>query len=445
MPSNSRLRPYDRNLSENDRYNLSLLANSHTTLQKIFDIIPAGLYIKNEAGQYLFMNETIKQMLFPPGVSMIGKTDEDIFPDSVVKKIRRRDLDVFKSHGGEHSATEKIPTSKGDKYFLTKKRSLPNIFEGKGDMIVGNASDITELKRAQGELDKANNFLRKINQLTPHVIFLFDLNRNFIYQTNLAFEKIFGYKGEDLTPEFWMSIISNKVRFDKKNFVSRLRQLEKGEVMIKELQYIKSNGSKVWTKNSITPFDYDECGEVSSVMVSIENIHQVKVLQERFRRKSHSDHLTKLYNRRYFIRNLRSSLTKKKPFTLLFVDLNDFKSINDSYGHDVGDKVLIDTAKKLRSVFRRETDVVARLGGDEFVVLINGGLQDSSNEPIPKKIRAQFLIPYESEDFSLGYKPSVGAVLVEHDYNITPENVLQKADQAMYKAKKLNDLQVISV
>lgn len=434
-----------RKLSEKDSPDLSQLNHQVHSVTKIFDALPSGLYIKNEAGQYLFVNQKIHEMIFPRDVSMIGKTDSDIFPSSVVKKIRRSDLQVFKEKDQEHLITEKIPTRNGHRYFLTKKRVLPNIFEGKGDMIVCNASDITELKQAQGELDKANNYLRKINQLIPNAIFLFDLEQDRIFEVNEAFRRIFGFSAHELTPEFWLSRVCDDSKLNKKNFIARFGQLEKGEVLSKEICYRKSNGNRVWTNTSVTPFEYTNDDAIRSVMISIEDIHQMKVLQNKFRRESHRDHLTKLYNRRFFVRSLKKAIAKSLPFTLLFVDLNEFKIINDTYGHDVGDKILTDTARKLRTIFKRDTDIVARLGGDEFVVLIKGALEDKFNKSISSKLQTQFLVPYSSNNVRIHYRPSVGAVLIHNALAMTPEMVLNKADQAMYEAKKLSNFQIVSV
>ena len=149
------------------------------------------------------------------------------------------------------------------------------------------------------------------------------------------------------------------------------------------------------------------------------------------------DELTEISNRRGFIKLAQYSLDicarQKIPTSLVYFDLNEFKSINDKFGHAEGDTVLIDFSNQLKNTFRN-SDVLARLGGDEFAVL----LTDTSTEPAEKTIaRLRHSIERHNKDSNRGYEISFsdGIVPVDHENTLSIESLLSQADSLMYEKK----------
>jgi diguanylate cyclase (GGDEF)-like protein len=171
-------------------------------------------------------------------------------------------------------------------------------------------------------------------------------------------------------------------------------------------------------------------------------IDKSKELEQQLTFLAFHDSLTKLYNRKYFIDQMdvmaSKSYRERSEAILAFLDLDDFKSINDKYGHACGDYVLQTTAKRLKTCFRRH-DVIARFGGDEFVVLINNAI--SSDDLTVLLDRVVFLLSSEikykkDEDVihvSIGV--SLGIAVCNH-YKVNVNNVLEQADKALYQAKE---------
>ena len=153
---------------------------------------------------------------------------------------------------------------------------------------------------------------------------------------------------------------------------------------------------------------------------------------------AHHDPLTGLPNRLLFRDRLKQALAKARRtgnrVAILFLDLDHFKEINDSLGHDIGDELLVETARRLQSQCR-ESDTVARLGGDEFVFILDGIRDRASVEVVVAKIRGVFADPVRIGDHEITVSVSIGAALYPDDSQDMDE-VLRCADMALYRAKE---------
>ncbi len=412
--------------------------------KNLIDVLPSGIFIKNEFGKYLLVNKYVDELVSPKGETLVGKYDRDFFPKKVYEKLLKADRELLNYKKKVIETVENIPTKKGCKHLLTKKQILQNPFGGKERVILAATTDITEIKKIQKKLNDVNSLLRKVTHLIPDIVFVLNLETREISNSNDAFFRLLGYDKEvvENTPKFWFLKMHPQDRIDEEVFFNKLRTMKTAQVIKKEIRYKNSDGKYIWANTIITPFNYKK-HQVSHVLIAIEDIHKLKKLQQKFEKESHFDHLTKIFNRRYFMKKLTKILSKSKPFTLLFVDLDKFKSINDTYGHEIGDRLLVETAGRLKSIFRRKSDVVARLGGDEFVVIIEKGLTDEPNTEISSKLRQQFSLPLCSNGTSVSYKPSIGAIYIDSDFGMSPEDVLHKADQAMYRAKRIDSIDIV--
>jgi diguanylate cyclase (GGDEF)-like protein len=150
------------------------------------------------------------------------------------------------------------------------------------------------------------------------------------------------------------------------------------------------------------------------------------------------DVLTSLHNRRMFTEQFRSRLALarryRKPFAVLLIDLDHFKQINDTFGHDAGDRVLIETAARLR-VAVRESDCVARFGGDEFAILLTTADDTASVEAVCRRIVDSFAVGIPFKDANLKAGCSVGIAIFPDDGD-TEDDLYKSADLALYRAKR---------
>jgi diguanylate cyclase (GGDEF)-like protein len=165
----------------------------------------------------------------------------------------------------------------------------------------------------------------------------------------------------------------------------------------------------------------------------------LETLQQRLEQSAIYDVLTNLPNRAFLLERLKGSFSRstRQPdymFAVLFLDLDNFKIINDSFGHQAGDALLIETAKRLKTV-TRPYDTVCRLGGDEFVILMEDIKTIYDVLRTAERIQKEIGKPVKSQKLEMLTSASVGIAISKKDY-MNPENILHDADKAMYQAKK---------
>ena len=178
-----------------------------------------------------------------------------------------------------------------------------------------------------------------------------------------------------------------------------------------------------------------------TIVESLSVRHEREMAEQTIRHQAHYDELTDLPNRRLLLTTLRQEMAKAERHqrfgALFFIDLDRFKSINDSLGHAVGDELLVEVAQKIRNRLRQE-DTAARLGGDEFVVLlpeVGDDMETASAHAsrIANEIRKLFSEPFMIQGHDIHLTISIGIALFPAD--VTPEDLLKYADVAMYQAK----------
>lgn len=161
-----------------------------------------------------------------------------------------------------------------------------------------------------------------------------------------------------------------------------------------------------------------------------------KTLEQQLRKMAYFDDLTDLPNRKMLDRHIKKALARSKrhghPFAMMFIDLDDFKAINDELGHDVGDHYLVEITKRLDDCVREE-DLIARFGGDEFIVVFEE-TEQSEIETIAVRILDSLQSPVFIKEHELKVSGSIGVSLYP-EHGESKEALIRRADQAMYAAK----------
>jgi diguanylate cyclase (GGDEF)-like protein/PAS domain S-box-containing protein len=196
------------------------------------------------------------------------------------------------------------------------------------------------------------------------------------------------------------------------------------------------NGERVWLSSScrlLNPDDPDH----SAVLISFADITAQRLASERLAYEAAHDSLTGLPNRAHIVSRLSAALhagDRDAVAAVLFVDLDNLKTVNDTLGHDAGDDLIRIAAKRLRHGVR-SGDVVARLGGDEFVALLCGPVDDTDLGGLAARIHAALREPVVIAGTSLPIGASIGVALIEDNDQRGADDVLRDADLAMYQAK----------
>ena len=214
--------------------------------------------------------------------------------------------------------------------------------------------------------------------------------------------------------------------------------LSAGDTWQGEFHNRKKNGELFWEVSSIAPIK-NKAGRITRYVAMKEDITALKQAKKRVQHMANHDVLTKLPTRRLFMELLIKSLAVAKRHTkiaaVLFVDIDGFKAVNDTLGHDVGDKTLKATAARLSSCVR-EVDTVARIGGDEFLIILTNMPDKKSITSVAEKLVKAVAMPYQvgnAADINIG--ASIGIALYP-DNALEPSALVNLADQAMYDVKR---------
>ena len=169
-------------------------------------------------------------------------------------------------------------------------------------------------------------------------------------------------------------------------------------------------------------------------LVSYEDITEAKIAEEETRRLANHDSLTQLFNRRFFHEKLKESLARGRHISVISIDLDRFKEVNDTLGHPFGDVILKTVSQRLVGCFRR-SDIVARLGGDEFAAIISGSDEKAGLMALAKRIISTLSGAY----MHAGHRVSIGAsigIARSEDGAMSPDILLARSDMALYAAKR---------
>lgn len=276
--------------------------------------------------------------------------------------------------------------------------------------------------------DIFENALEGIFQSTPQGRFL---------SVNPAFAMMLGYNSpEHLIAE--INDIREQVYFnpeDRQKFQNLLAI--RGSISDFQTQIYRRDRSLIWV-SVYARAKRDSLGNILYYEGTVEEITKSKIIEAQLKHNANHDELTGLYNRKAFLNHLQKSIEAAKcdpkyRFAVLFFDLDDFKIINDSLGHLIGDRLLIEVVKSIQQ-FLPKHSVFARFGGDEFILLLDRLEHFEDAIAIARQINITLQSPFQLDSHETFASSSIGIVF-SHNLNQTPEDFLRDADTALYQAK----------
>jgi len=257
-------------------------------------------------------------------------------------------------------------------------------------------------------------------------------------QVNRSLCQLVGYSEEELLTADIQALTHSE---DLDDLLAQQSRLMKGQVpgYQTEKRYIHKSGDEVWTLLSVSPVRDLETQSLRAIF-QIQDITDRKRAEAQLVHDAFHDGLTGLPNRALFIDHLRLSVARSgrkesQLFSVLFLDLDRFKVVNDSLGHLVGDKLLVAMAHRLESCVR-PGDTIARLGGDEFTILLEDLKNNDEAIHVAERIQRELSKPFELDGRQISTSASIGIAPSTIGYD-QPEDILRDADTAMYYAKSV--------
>jgi diguanylate cyclase (GGDEF)-like protein/PAS domain S-box-containing protein len=421
--------------SEQESHDLS------TLLRLIGDNVPDMIWAKDLHKRYLFANKAIcEQLLFASSTDEpLGRTDLDF-------ALRERgthpadaqwhtfgelcqDSDTLTLARGRASQFDEYGNVRGQFMFLDVHKAPFVNDAGEVIGVVGSARNVTAQKAAEDKLRLASLVLENSGE----AMMVTDPD-NAIIEINPAFTRLTGYSREEVLGKNPAMLHSG--RQTASFYRDMWQQIDASGHWQGELWNRRKDGTCYAQWQTISTIRHPD-GTVQCRVGLFSDITDKKVAQEVIWSQANFDPLTKLPNRSMFQDRLSQELKKTQrtvhKLALLFIDLDNFKEVNDTLGHDAGDLLLVEAAQRIASCVR-DSDTVARLGGDEFTVILSGIDDPGRVELIAHNILQALLRPYTLVEDVVNISASIGIALYPDDAT-SQEELLKDADRAMYAAK----------
>jgi diguanylate cyclase (GGDEF)-like protein/PAS domain S-box-containing protein len=308
--------------------------------------------------------------------------------------------------------------------------------DGRVTGYVGSVTDITERKLADKNLRESNELLERIFDSTHFCLGYLDRDFNFI-RVNQAYAKTCGHP-----PEYFPGKNHFQIYPHEENEAIFRRVVQTGEPFTAIAKPFEYPDHPEW---GVTYWDWtlhplkDDAGNVEAVLFVLLDVTERRRTEDQLNALAYYDALTGLPNRQQLHDHLRWAMkdaaNRERLVAILFLDLDRFKNINDTLGHDVGDALLKEVAVRLKTSVR-PGDVISRLGGDEFTIVLANIAHLDDVTRVAQKLLDHFLPPFRIAGRDLFISPSIGITLYPFDGN-NAEDLIKNADIAMYHAKEL--------
>jgi two-component system CheB/CheR fusion protein len=405
-----------------------LLNESESRLRAVMEHTRFLIAIKDVSGKYLYANAGFRSYFFAEGEKdCAGRSDTQLLSRPLAKRFRDEDLIALR-RSELVEVEELVETQRGPRW-LNQVRFPLNDSAGEVYALCIQITDVTEKRRADEQLRLA----ARVISGAAEAVMITDAQQR-IVTVNEAFTKITGYAPAEVigqTPR-----ILRSERNDADFYRAMWEQLNRTGLWQGEMEN-RNKAGQLFTEWLTINAIRDEQGALCNYVAIFSDITSLREARRNLEFQAMHDLVTRLPNRALFNDRVRRAVVRAQRhqhrFALIFIDLDNFKDINDSLGHEYGDDVLRSVAERLTHAVR-EQDTVARLGGDEFVVLVDE-LGDSEIEPLVERCRQALDTPLSSSGFSQRVSASMGIAF----YPADGEDVgalLQSADAAMYRAKE---------
>jgi len=403
------------------------IRESRERLLAIMNNSTSIITLKDLAGRYEFVNAKFEKTYGLTSHEVIGKTDAQVFSAKVADDFRAKELEVIRRQQPIESE-DRLFFAEGDCYLLTVRFPLfgaDNVVQG----VCTQSTDITARKHAEEQLRLAARVFDRAGE----GIVVTDAEER-ILTVNDAFSTVTGYTAEEVIGK--TPAILNSGKHPKEFYEEMWVALKNQGWWQGEMWNRRKNGELYPEWLSINTV-CDAEGKVLNYVGIFSDITVVKESQRRVEFLATHDELTTLPNRGLFLDRVRQAIARARrqrtPFGVFFVDLDNFKIVNDSLGHHAGDEMLKEVALRLRECLRA-ADTVARFGGDEFALLIEE-TSPTEADMTARRIGDAMLRPMSLAGQTVHASASIGISLFPDDGE-DAETLLKHADGAMYQAKE---------
>ncbi|NEP18349.1 MAG: EAL domain-containing protein, partial [Leptolyngbya sp. SIO4C1] len=413
------------------------LRDSEARFHAFMNHSPAVIFMKDNQGRFAYANRFLEQTFELAQGELIGKTDAHFLPEAVARRVHENDRLVL-STNKEWSLVEIVPTPDGvSRYWQVLK--FPFIDQTEQQFVGGVAFDITPQKQFEKQLIEE----KELAQVTLRSIGDAVITTNAVGQVqylNPVAEALTGWtqaeaNGRALSEIF--NIVHETTREPAANPVERVLREKKVVGLANHTVLIARDGTERSIEDSAAPIQTDDGCTIGAVLV-FHDVSETRHLTRQLSWQASHDMLTGLFNRREFEQRIAQAVENARSHgrthVICYLDLDNFKVVNDTCGHAAGDR-LLKQVSSLLSQHIRKTDTIARLGGDEFGLLLEYCQLDNASRivySLREKIR-NLRFTHSGRVFSIGVSIGVTSITADTD---SAALSLSNADAACYMAKR---------
>ncbi len=408
------------------------LRRLHGELETLVASSPLGIISFGRSGLVETWNEAASAILGWSAAEAIGKPLNTLFSESELVGVETR-------NGVEHELRRRDGTQ------INVSFSSAGLYAANGRLngILGIIQDVTEHRRAERALRESEERFRSIVETTTEWIWAIDLEGRVTY-SNPAVNEVLGYRVDQILGVNTFDLMHEETHLAVADRFQRAKAKQVGWTDV-VLQMRHRNGSWRYLEcNGVPHFDRE--GRLVGFRGTDRDVTDRRRNEERMQYQAFHDPLTDLPNRTLFRDRLAVALAHDRKngsgISVFFLDLDHFKRINDTLGHDVGDRLLCEVGRRLLLCVET-TDTVARVGGDEFTLLMPHVSNAEAATSVGHTILKAMAAPFNIDGQQLYVTTSIGIAISPHD-GVTADALLKASDGAMYRAKELgrNTLQL---
>lgn len=426
-----------------------LLQDSRQMLDAAISACDGHIYIKGPDRRYLFVSPKVSALFKRPVADILGRTDAELFTGLDALRFSELDDKVYGS-GERHAGEEVFPDAQGRLRHYWSIKLMKRLGDQQ-DCLIGFSTDITEFKAAEDALARSEARFRALFEDSTEALIVFTKKQ--VLDCNAAALKMLGLKDREASRGLTVKDMSPPVQPVGTPSETLMREYlavvkQAGRHRFEWMLRRCDNGVEVPTEITVSAIELDA---EPAMLATVRDLTERKVYEEKIHKLAFYDALTDLPNRRLFFDRLSQALAHSERSgqygAVIYLDLDNFKPLNDLYGHLAGDLLLQEVGRRLAHCIR-EQDTVARLGGDEFVVLLVHVADNLESATSLAKLVAERILHDLSRPYAMSLDESGQAgKQIEHRCSASlgmtlfppcesdSETILRRADRAMYQAK----------
>jgi diguanylate cyclase (GGDEF)-like protein/PAS domain S-box-containing protein len=420
-------------ITELKRTGRSLDAQLHFN-QELLEVIPSPIFYKGQDGRYVGFNRAWEKFMHKQRADWIGKTPHDLLTPSIAALAEAEDERILAT--GESVVSEELVLSgTGEERLMLKHISRFTSPDGTPAGVIGVMTDITDFKQAEEALRKSEGRFKVLTESAMDIVTVLDVAGTITYQSP-SVQHILGIEPAAMVGKCQFDLVH---RDDARQMREKFEELVATGVLHKPFEFRARAADGTWRVLEAMGKSCLDVPEIRGVVVNTREITDRRAIEQRIQHLAFHDALTNLPNRSLMQDRISGAIARAerggKKFAVMYIDIDNFKNINDSLGHDAGDDLLRGVAKRLSDAVRGH-DTIARQGGDEFIVLLDEleGHQGATRvaQKVLEGLRGSFKVGGTDQHIS----GSIG-IAVYPDDGRDASSLLKNADTAMFHGKGL--------